>query len=335
MITASARRTARLSLVAVVLSALALTAGCTTNDTLAPTGGGGERVSTADGAAVVVDAPATTSSSAVYLAARDGTFTKAGIEVRAHTHTSADSPLVGLVGNAYPIVWTNAADLLLAVQRKLPVTVVALSDLGQPGQLSVLVTAGSPARSLADLAGKKLGIPGTTSSCAITIPAQLRSANLDPKSVTLVPVALPDQGSALARGIVDATCLPEPFLSIVRTATPTRTIADQFTESLTGTLVGVYATTTAYANAHPEVIAAFRTAITEQDTALNRDPGALRRAVPSFTQITPALAAGISLPSFATDVTDPRPLQQLATLMRQAGLLDLAELPSGLIEARN
>jgi NitT/TauT family transport system substrate-binding protein len=331
--TASSWRTARRAGIAAAVSALALVAGCSTNDTTAPAGGGASvaPAPSANGAALVVDAPATTSSSAVFLGSRDGAFSKAGIDVRAHNHTSSDSPLVGLIGHAYPMVWTNAADLLLAVQKNLPVTVVALSDLGQPGQLSVLVKDASPVHSLADLAGRKIGIPGTTSSCAITIPAQLRAAGLDPKSVNLVPVALPDQGSALDRGIVDAVCLPEPFLSIVRNVTATRTVADQFTDQLNGMLVGVYVTTTTYAKDHPDVVAAFRKAIAEQNATLNGDPAALRKAVPTFTQITPVLAAGMKLPTFATEVVDAQPLRQLAGLMQQAGLVEKAELPPGLI----
>jgi len=146
-----------------------------------------------------------------------------------------------------------------------------------------------------------------------------------------VPVALSDQGSALERGIVDAVCLPEPFLSTVRNASPTRTVEDLFTGNLTDTLIGVYVTTTSYAKGHPDVIASFRKAVAEQNAVLNNDTDALRKAVPTFTQINAELAGGMKLPKFATQVTDPQPLQHLATLMQQAGLLEKAELPAGLI----
>lgn len=315
------------------VATLAVTSACSTTDTTAAPGSGSGSGPAPGGAAVVVDAPATTSSSAVYLGARNGGFAKAGVTVQAHNHTSSDSPLVGLLGNAYPIVWDNAADYLLAVQKKLAVTVVGLSDLGRPGQLDVLAKADSPIRSLRDLPGHSVAIPGTTSSCALTIPAQLRAAGLDPKSVKLVPVALPDEGSALQRGIVDAVCAPEPFLSTIRKTVRTRSVSDQFTGPLTDTLVGVYVTTTSYADQHPDAIAAFRKALAAENTALNADPDALRKAVPTFTRVDASLAAGMKLPGFATNVTDTAPLRKLAELMQQAGMLTSTALPAGVMAA--
>ncbi|WP_326834805.1 ABC transporter substrate-binding protein [Amycolatopsis rhabdoformis] len=318
------------------VAALAVTSACSTVDTTATTaapGSGSGSGPAGGGAAVVVDAPATTSSSAVYLGARNGAFAQAGVAVQAHNHTSSDSPLVGLLGNAYPIVWDNAADYLLAVQKKLPVTVVGLSDLGRPGQLDVLAQADSPIHSVRDLVGHSVAIPGTTSSCALTIPAQLRAAGVDPKSVKLVPVALTDEGSALQRGIVDAACAPEPFLSTIRKTVRTRSVADQFTGPLTDTLVGVYVTTADYARQHPDVIAAFRKALAAENTALNADPDALRKAVPTFTKVDASLAAGMKLPGFATNVIDTAPLQKLAELMRQAGMLTSATLPADVMAA--
>ncbi|MGW4488027.1 ABC transporter substrate-binding protein [Amycolatopsis sp. NPDC004368] len=316
------------------VAALAATSACSATDTTAaPGSGSGQAGQASSGAAVVVDAPATTSSAAVYLGARNGGFAKAGVTVQAHNHTSSDSPLVGLLGNAYPIVWDSAADYLLAVQKKLPVTVVGLSDLGRPGQLDVLAKAGSPLRTVRDLAGHSVAIPGTTSSCAVTLPAQLRAAGVDPKSVKLVPVALPDQGSALQRGIVDAVCTPEPFLSTIRKTVGTRSVSAQFTGPLTDTLVGVYVTTTSYAQQHPDVIAAFRKGLAAENAALNADPDALRKAVPTFTKVDAALAAGMKMPGFATNVTDLAPLQKLAGVMQQAGMLTSTQLPADVMVA--
>ena len=220
-----------------ILSLVALSglAGCSDNDTTAnadgnsastPASGGtsGSPATGADGlTTITVDAPPTTAQAAVYLGAKGGEFADAGLDVTVNTHTAADSPLVGLMSGTFPIVWTSAADLLVAQEKGLPVVILADSDLGQPGTTQVIVKEDSPIKELADFDGANIGIPGPTSSCAVTIPgrAEGRRRRPDVGHSDAGLTARPGHGARAGRR--GRGCTPDPFLSIIGSQVPSRT----------------------------------------------------------------------------------------------------------------
>lgn len=68
-------------------------------------------------------------------------------------------------------------------------------------------------RTLADLRGRKFGLTGQAGNSHAIMVEMLHKAGLTEKDVEVVYLSLPQQAAAFASGAIDASFLPEPFLS--------------------------------------------------------------------------------------------------------------------------
>lgn len=97
----------------------------------------------------------------------------------------------------------------LTLSAKAPGTIKFVATLGQSSH-SLLVPKDSPAKTLADLKGKKIGV-SVGSESHLDLVVALKDAKLDPKAdvelVNLQPNELP---SALEKGLVDAALIRQP-----------------------------------------------------------------------------------------------------------------------------
>ena len=99
------------------------------------------------------------------------------------------------------------------MSQGLPVQLVWILD--DIGAAEVLVARnGSGIESLADLKGKKIGVPFTSTTHFHTMVA-LDAAKIDPASVRILNLRPPEVAAAWERGDIDATFIWEPVLSRV------------------------------------------------------------------------------------------------------------------------
>lgn len=68
-------------------------------------------------------------------------------------------------------------------------------------------------KTIADLKGRKMGLTGQASNSYVVTLEALQRGNLTAKDVEIVYLSLPQQAVAFASGVIDASLLPEPFLS--------------------------------------------------------------------------------------------------------------------------
>lgn len=148
----------------------------------------------------------------------------------------------------------------------------------------------------------------------------MTDAGLDPTAVNLVEMPYPDMQAALERGSVDAIWQVEPFQARAESAGLVR-ISNMFTGSLADVPVAGWITTEQFAADNPEAIAQFQRAIAASAEQLSADNDKLVELVPTFTQVSPEVAAAITLPTFQTELDLPA-LQLSADLMKQYGIID-------------
>ena len=136
-----------------------------------------------------------------YLAQQAGYYRDAGLEVT--LQNKIDPDLITLLGQgAVDIGSGDGTSVIPAVSQGIPV-VYTSTIYGQFPSI-VIAKAGSGITTAADLKGKKIGIPGQYGSSWIMLQALLKSANLTPADVTIVPFPDFGQAAALQQGAVDA-----------------------------------------------------------------------------------------------------------------------------------
>lgn len=136
-----------------------------------------------------------------YLAQQRGWYAQAGVNVT--FENKIDPDLVTLVGQgALDIGVADGTSVIPAVSQGIPIRYVATIYGSFPSIVFAKATSGIT--TAADLAGKKIGIPGKYGSSWIMLQALLGSANLTPEDVTIVEYPDFGQGAAVQQGAVDA-----------------------------------------------------------------------------------------------------------------------------------
>ncbi len=167
--------------------------------------------------------------------------------------------------------FSNVVTLLLAQSEGLPVKVVSngTNSTGVDGEdFGVLmVGAGSPIRSVKDLAGKKVAVNTFQNVVELAVRASALKAGVDPESIEFVKLPFPDMPAALSSGRADAVFVVEPFQQVVPSQGENPDLVNCFTEAMNESL--------AYANSHPDEV---------------------RRVLPTYTKIGPEVIPNLVLP---------------------------------------
>ena len=136
-----------------------------------------------------------------YLADQAGYYREAGLEVT--FQNKIDSELVTLVGQgAVDIGVADGTSVIPAVSQEIPIRYVFTVYADFPS--IVFAKASSGIRTAADLAGRKVGIPGPYGSSWIQLQALLAGVGLTTADVEIVPFPQYGQLAALEQGAVDA-----------------------------------------------------------------------------------------------------------------------------------
>ena len=136
-----------------------------------------------------------------YLADQAGYYAEAGVDVE--FQNKIDPDLVTLVGQgSIDVGLADGTSVIPAVSQGIPIKYVA-TIYGQFPSI-VFAKASTGIRTAADLAGKKVGIPGRFGSSWIMLQALLADADLTPEDVEIVEYPDFGQGAAVTQGAVAA-----------------------------------------------------------------------------------------------------------------------------------
>jgi NitT/TauT family transport system substrate-binding protein len=136
-----------------------------------------------------------------YLADQAGYYAEAGLDVE--FQNKIDPDLITLVGQgAVDVGLADGTSVIPAVSQGIPIRYVT-TIYGQFPSI-VFAKASSGIDDAADLAGKRLGIPGRYGSSWIMLQALLASAGLTPDDLDIVEYPDFGQGAAVTQGAVDA-----------------------------------------------------------------------------------------------------------------------------------
>lgn len=135
-----------------------------------------------------------------YVAVNKGYYKEAGLDVTLNHGIVTD--LMGeMVSGKDTFIFAGGDDTLVARDKGMPV--VDVSTLYQNYPVCLIVPANSSIKTLADLKGHSIGLPGLYGSTYVGLLALLHAANLTAKDVNLQTIGF-TQVSALQKGSVDA-----------------------------------------------------------------------------------------------------------------------------------
>ena len=228
-----------------------------------------------------------------YLADQAGYYRDAGLAVT--FENKLDPELITLVGQgAIDIGIADGTSVIPAVSQGIPVRYVFTVYADFPS--IVFAKASSGIRTPADLAGKKIGIPGRFGSSWIQLQALLAGVGLTPNDVKIVPFPYYGQLAALEQGVVDAATgfVNNEPVQLELAGTPTVVLALPAAAQLPGNglIAGQAALDGPKADAIRAFIAATRTAMAE----ITADPQkGLDAAIARLPELGTARAAQLAV----------------------------------------
>lgn len=256
-------------------------------------------------------------TSTLYLAIKEGYFRQAGLTVTPKQLASSTDAIPSMLHGSIAISSGNLDSYLAAdASGVLPVRILNETVLCSPGTLALLTTPRTHITSTAQLAGKTIAVPGAVNINTLTLDRLLGTALVKTVHFTVIPPA--NMAAALAAGRVDAISTLEPYIHAAEHSDGATVLLDQCGGANADIPLGGYFTTASWAAKYPNTARAFQQAINKAQALANSDPALVRQILPTFTAITPQVAAVVGLPQFATSL-NAAAIQGVADLARTGG----------------
>lgn len=218
------------------------------------------------------------------------------------------------VADAYAL-FTQAADA--------PLTYIA-KELPSPTAQSVIVPAGSPIKTVADLKGRKVAVLKGAGAHYLLLTA-LKQAGLKASDIDLRFLEPQDAAVAYANGSVDAYSIWDPLLGIQLQGGKSHVIADGITAKVEYSRY--YTATTSFAKKHPEVLRVVFEELQATGRWVKANPReAAEKLSPIWGNLAPATVEQVNarrsyaiVPVVRNELGE---LQRIADTFREAGLLN-------------
>ena len=237
---------------------------------------------------IIIGCTATTDCASAAVAVDEGIFKKNGLD--------AEMLLIGLnsnipaallsdsiqIGGPTPSVFLQAVDggLDLVAAAGASVTAKSTADTA-----AIVARPDAGIKTAQDFVGKKVGAPGIGAFLQVLFAQWLIQNGVDPKQVNFVEVTFPTMNDVMKSGAVDAVVTAGPVMARIL-STGTGVVVSHYLEALPdGEPQVMYAATRAWADAHPEQLAAFRKSLDEAAKIVNADATKARQGISGFTKI--------------------------------------------------
>jgi len=199
----------------------------------------------------------------IFYAQELGFFKKAGISVEVSTFTNGGASAAALVGGAVDIGLADLVSMASAHSRGLPLTYLVPGAVYTKDAQTyfLIVRKASTIKTAKDLHGKTIAVNGIKNINQIPTEAWIDNNGGDAKSVKFVEMPYPSMVPALDAARVDAAAVTEPTLALTQGKYRVLSLSDK--NVAPSFLVAGYATTSDFAQKHPELVKKFVTAMVE------------------------------------------------------------------------
>jgi NitT/TauT family transport system substrate-binding protein len=241
---------------------------------------------------------------ASFVAKDQGFFEKRGLDVELTLAANGSVIIAATTSGAAQIGTPTPTVLLQAVDNGIDQVVLAATNQ-YPETIKTGLVARPEAniRGAADLAGKKVGVPGIGGFLDVVLRRWIKENGADPAKVNYVEIILPQTGDALKAGTVDAVASVDPFVSRAVDSKSGVLVADYTASLPTGTIASIYSASGDWANSHRDAVKAFQEAIVEANAFARANPAAARESLARHTKLPPPVVNALPIPNLAARTT--------------------------------
>ncbi|MGE8317694.1 MAG: taurine ABC transporter substrate-binding protein [Comamonas sp.] len=177
-----------------------------------------------------------------------------------------------LASGAIQIGEAGSSPFAAALSQGVPLQVFWVADNIHNAE-ALVARNGSNARTLADLKGRKIGIPYVSTSHFHALVA-LQAAGINPKDVKILNLRPPEILAAWERGDIDAAFVWDPVLARIKQSGQVLTTSGQIAAQTGKATFDALAVRTDFAQAHDEFLGQFVKVLAEADQRYTANPGA-------------------------------------------------------------
>jgi NitT/TauT family transport system substrate-binding protein len=227
-----------------------------------------------------------------YYAQEMGFFKKAGLNVTLSEFTSGGASAAALAGGAVDIGLADLVTMASAHARGVPIVYIAPAGVYKKGaQTYVLVVPeSSPIKTAKDFANKTIAVNGIKNINEIPTDAWIDNNGGDSKSAKFIEMPYPSMLPALDTGKVDAVAVVEPFATFARMKHKYRIISLVDRNIAPAFTVAGWATTTAWARAHPDLARKFVAVMAETAKWANSHHAETAQMIVALSKMPPDVA---------------------------------------------
>ncbi len=259
----------------------------------------------------------------IYLGKAKGFFAKQNLDVELSTQGGGAAIIPGVLSGQLQFGFSNVPSLLIAQTKGLQFIGIApgASSSGERGHdFSAIIAPGdSPIKNAKDLEGKTVAVNNLNNIGDTSVRAGVRAAGGDPKKVKFIEVPFPDMPAAIADHRIEAGWVVEPFLTIALSR-GAKVVDWNLVDVAPKMMIAVYFTSAKYAKYNPDMVKRFKAATTESLAYAESHTDEVRQIIPTYTRITPEIAAKITLPKWPTEM-NRQSTQAIADLALDDGLI--------------
>ena len=259
----------------------------------------------------------------LYIAQDRGLFAQQGLHVTIEQIPSSQSVITDQLEGKFDISAGSYVAYIAAEAAGARFRILAEASTLSPDTRALVVTGNSPITTIAELAGKKIGVNGVNSIGTLLISALLSANGVSPAKVRFVPAqgGFPPMPRELRDGVWDAAFLAEPYITAAGEQYGEEVLADLDQGAVLSLPVDGYVATQAWAQKYPKTAAAFVRAIEEGQARADSDRAAVEHAMAQSDNLPDQVTAVMALPDFPVGPVDETRIQRTAEAMLQFGLL--------------
>jgi NitT/TauT family transport system substrate-binding protein len=294
---------------------VAAAAACATPATATGPGSPGKPGITVAALPIVANAP-------VYIAAREGLFTRAGLHVTLEPVAQSTAAIADLLhGSVDVITGANFVSFFKAQEEGIfPVKILAEEATCAANANEIVVPDGSPITRPAGLAGATIAVNILNDIQTMTADEVLAADDVNTSGIRYVVVPFPQMATALAAHRIDAAYEVEPFLSEAEDTIGAQSVLDACQGPTLNIPIGGAVTTGTWAQQNPATARAFQHAIQQAAVLADTSRALVEQVVIRDIHVSKHIAALITAGQFPTGIA-PVQVQRTADQMHAAGLL--------------
>ncbi|AGM09895.1 ABC transporter substrate-binding protein [Amycolatopsis keratiniphila] len=254
------------------------------------------------------------------LAQDGGYFKNEGLDVEAVEAATGQVSLTKLIGGEVDIAYASYTPFFIAMSKNTAdIKLVADASSAGPKSTMLVTLPTSSVKSVSDLAGKKIGITAPNTVSDTLSKSVMKDHGVDASKVQWVPIPLPNVGTALKNGDIDAGFLTEPFITQTAKQAGTVPVVDTATGATQDFPTAGYGSLGKFVSENPKTVAAFQRAM-QKATRDAADRSKIEPLLVKYAKIDQDTAALTTLLTFQSTL-DPRRIQRVPDLLLQMGAI--------------